>query len=122
VTVYRLFSGAVSVRPARNHPLQRLRPDLPAWLGQCLIGAMEKNPEKAFQGRKRVCQGAGKWLEPGRRRSLGTLPPQYRRIDPLRLWQGLALLFAAALSSADRSAAPAMTGGQLKHPNAGAPA
>jgi hypothetical protein len=97
VTVYRLFSGGPFPFGQRETiPLQRLRPDLPAWLGQCLIGAMERNREKRFKDASEFARALENGLSQGAARPLGTLPPQYRRIDPLRLWQGLALLFAAA--------------------------
>jgi serine/threonine protein kinase len=97
VTVYRLFSGGPFPFGQRETiPLQRLRPDLPAWLGQCLIGAMEKNPEKRFKDASEFARALENGLSQGAMRPLGTLSPQHRWIDPLRLWQGLALLFAAA--------------------------
>ena len=97
VTVYRLFSGGPFPFGQRETiPLQRHRPDLPAWLGQCLIGAMEKNPEKRFKDASEFARALENGLSQGAARPLGTLPPQHRRIDPLRLWQGLTFLFAAA--------------------------
>jgi Protein kinase domain/Protein phosphatase 2C len=97
VTVYRLFSGGPFPFGQRETiPLQRHRPDLPAWLGQCLIGAMEKNPEKRFKDASEFARALENGLSEGAMRPLGTLPPQHRWVDPLRLWQGLALLFAAA--------------------------
>jgi len=97
VTVYRLFSGGPFPFGQRETiPLQRLRPDLPAWLGQCLIGAMEKNREKRFKDASEFARALENGLSQGAARPLGTLPPQHRRIDPLRLWQGLTFLFAAA--------------------------
>jgi hypothetical protein len=97
VTVYRLFSGGPFPFGQRETiPLQRLRPDLPAWLGQCLIDAMEKNPEKRFKDASEFASALENGLSQGAMRPLGTLPPQHRWVDPLRLWQGLALLFAVA--------------------------
>ena len=95
VTVYRLFSGGPFPFGQRETiPLQRHRPDLPAWLGQCLMSAMEKNPEKRFKDASEFARALENGLSQGAARPLGTLP--HRRIDPLRFWQGLALLFAAA--------------------------
>jgi Protein kinase domain/Protein phosphatase 2C len=97
VTVYRLFSGGPFPFGQRETiPLQRHRPDLPAWLGQCLMSAMEKNPEKRFKDAGEFARALENGLSQGAMRPLGTLPPQHRWVDPLRLWQGLALLFAAA--------------------------
>jgi hypothetical protein len=96
VTVYRLFSGGPFPFGQRETvPLQRLRPDLPAWLGQCLMNAMEKNREKRFRDASEFARALENGLSQGAR-PLGILPPRHRRIDPLRLWQGLTLLFAAA--------------------------
>jgi Protein kinase domain/Protein phosphatase 2C len=96
VTVYRLFSGGPFPFGQRETiPLQRQRPDLPAWLGQCLIGAMEKNREKRFKDASEFARALENGLSQGAARPLGTLP-RHQRINPLRLWQGLALLFAAA--------------------------
>lgn len=97
MTVYRLFSGGPFPFGQRETiPLQRHRPDLPAWLGQCLMSAIERNREKRFKDASEFARALENGLSQGAARPLGTLPPQHRRIDPLRLWQGLALLFAAA--------------------------
>ncbi|HEX9591511.1 MAG TPA: protein kinase [Bradyrhizobium sp.] len=96
VTVYRLFSGGPFPFGQRETiPLQRLRPDLPAWLGQCMMSAMEMNREKRFKDANEFARALENGLSQGAARPLGTLPPQHRRIDPLRLWQGLTFLFAA---------------------------
>lgn len=43
VTIYRLFSGGPFPFGRRETvPLQRLRPDLPTWPGQCLMSAIKK--------------------------------------------------------------------------------
>ena len=97
VTVYRLFSGGPFPFGQRETiPLQRLRPDLPAWLGQCLMSAMEKNREKRFKDAREFARALENGLSQGAARPLGILLPQHRWIDPLRLWQGLTFLFAAA--------------------------
>ena len=96
VTVYRLFSGGPFPFGQRETiPLQRLRPDLPAWLGQCMMSAMEMSREKRFKDASEFARALENGLSQGATRPLGTLPPQHRRINPLRLWQGLTLLFAA---------------------------
>ena len=97
VTVYRLFSGGPFPFGQRETiPLRRHRPDLPTWLGQCLMRAMEKNPEKRFKDAGEFAKALENGLSQGAIRPLGVLPPRDRRIDPLRLWQGLTFLFAAA--------------------------
>ena len=96
VTVYRLFSGGPFPFGQRETiPLQRLRPDLPAWLGQCMMSAMEMNREKRFKDASEFARALENGLSQGAAQPLGTLPPQHRRTNPLRLWQGLTFLFAA---------------------------
>jgi serine/threonine protein kinase len=95
VTAYRLFSGGSFPYGVREkYPLQRLRPDLPEWLGCCIGRAIEMDREKR-------CKDAGEFanaLENGLSRG-EALPRQAvswrERISPLRIWQGLTLLFAA---------------------------
>jgi Protein kinase domain/Protein phosphatase 2C len=97
VTVYRLFSGGPFPFGQRETiPLERHRPDLPAWLGQCLTSAMEKNRETRFKDASEFARALENGLSQGAARPLGILLPQHRWIDPLRLWQGFTLLFAAA--------------------------
>jgi serine/threonine protein phosphatase PrpC len=97
VTVYRLFSGGPFPFGQRETiPLQRHRPDLPTWLGQCLMSAMEQNREKRFRDAGEFSKALENGLSQGAARPLGVLPPRDRRIDPLQLWQGLTFLFAAA--------------------------
>jgi len=68
----------VSIRPARNHPAAKVTSRLPAWLGQCLIGAMEKNREKRFKDASEFARALENGLSQGAARPLGTLPPQHR--------------------------------------------
>jgi serine/threonine protein kinase len=95
VTAYRLFSGGSFPYGVREkYPLQRLRPDLPEWLGRCIGRAIEMDREKR-------CKDAGEFasaLENGlsRGEALSRQAVSWReRISPLRIWQGLTLLFAA---------------------------
>lgn len=97
VTVYRLFSnGAFPFGQRERVPLQRLRPDLPAWLGECLKKAIEYDRAKRFQDAGEFATALKDGL------SHGTVEPTVapRRPswhpDPLRLWQGLAALFGLA--------------------------
>jgi hypothetical protein len=97
VTVYRLFSGGPFPFGQRETvPLQRLRPDLPTWIGQCLMSAMEQNREKRFKDAGEFATALENGLRHGATRPLGALPQRDQRINPLRLWQGLTFLFAAA--------------------------
>jgi serine/threonine protein phosphatase PrpC len=98
VTVYRLFSGGAFPFGQREIiPLQRLRPDLPIWLGQCLMSAMEMNREKRFKDAGEFATALENGLSQGAAQTASVSPRRdRRRIDPLRLWQGLTFLFAAA--------------------------
>lgn len=96
VTVYRLFSGGSFPFGQREAlPLQRLRPDLPAWLGQCLTRAMDKNRDKRFGDAGEFAKALENGLRQGAMQPLTTLPRDLR-INALRLWQGLTFLFAVA--------------------------
>jgi serine/threonine protein phosphatase PrpC len=95
VTAYRLFSGGTFPYGVRErHPLQRLRPDLPEWLGRCIGRAIETDREKRC---KDAAEFAGA-LENGMSRGEALPAPAFswrERISPLRIWQGLALVFGA---------------------------
>ena len=101
VTIYRLFSGgAFPFGQRESVPLQRLRPDLPAWVGECLKKAIENDRSKRFQNAgefaKALEQGLNKAnLEIAKAPETAALSHP-RRITALRLWQSAALLFAAA--------------------------
>jgi serine/threonine protein phosphatase PrpC len=95
VTVYRLFSGGAFPYGAReSYPLQRLRPDLPAWLGHCIGRAIEMDRDKRFKDAGKFADALENGLSRGE-----ALPSQAvswrERISPLRIWQSLALLFGA---------------------------
>ena len=95
VTIYRMFTGGAFPFGQREAtPLARLRPDLPPFLGACLARALAPKPADRYAdagGLARALQlGLITAPEP---------PPKPRRtfaVTPLRIWQGLALLFAAA--------------------------
>lgn len=94
VTIYRMFAGGAFPFGQREAtPLSRQRPDLPNWLGQCLVRAIAVEPEKRFSS---VAEFADA-LENGLNRASGS-PAVSRssryRFDAVRLWQGLALFFA----------------------------
>jgi serine/threonine protein phosphatase PrpC len=96
VTVYRMLTGGAFPFGQREAvPLARLRPDLPAWLGRCLMRAIETDPEQRFQHAGEFASA----LEDGLRRDDGTRARKLswrQRINPLRVWQILACVFAAA--------------------------
>lgn len=95
VTVYRLFSGGSFPFGQRETiPLQRLRPDLPAWLGRCLTAAMDANRDNRFQDAGEFARALETGLSQGVKQPFATLPQRNRRIDALRIWQGFTCLFA----------------------------
>jgi serine/threonine protein phosphatase PrpC len=97
VTIYRLFSGGSFPFGQRETiPLQRLRPDLPAWLGRCLTRAMDANRDKRFQDAGEFARALETGLSQGVMQPFANLPHRNRLIDPLRIWQGFTCLFAAA--------------------------
>jgi serine/threonine protein phosphatase PrpC len=95
VTVYRLFSGGAFPYGVReSFPLQRRRPDLPAWLGRCIGQAIETDREKRFKDAGEFASALETGLSRGE--ALPAAAFSWReRISPLRIWQGLALLFGA---------------------------
>ncbi len=96
VTIYRMFtSGAFPFGQREAVPLARLRPDLPAWLGHCLLRAIDTDPKKRFQQAGEFAAALQDGL--GRDNSV-PLPPitWRRRLDSVQLWRGLTLIFAAA--------------------------
>jgi hypothetical protein len=96
VTVYRLFSGGSFPFGQRETiPLQRLRPDLPTWLGRCLTTAMDANRDKRFRDAGEFARALETGLSQGVMQPFATLPQRNRRIDALRIWQGFTCLFAA---------------------------
>jgi serine/threonine protein kinase len=95
VTVYRLFSGGAFPYGVReSFPLQRRRPDLPAWLGRCIGQAIETDREKRFENAGEFASALEIGLSRG---ETSPTPGSFwrERISPLRIWQGLALLFGA---------------------------
>ncbi|WP_298223463.1 bifunctional protein-serine/threonine kinase/phosphatase [Acidocella sp.] len=92
VSIYRMFSGGAF--PYGQHetwPLARLRPDLPAWLGETLGKALAARPEDRFADAGAFALA----LQLGLRKGRDALPPRKRFVfSSLRIWQGIALLFA----------------------------
>ncbi|GAN81491.1 bifunctional protein-serine/threonine kinase/phosphatase [Acidocella aminolytica] len=93
VTIYRMFSGGAF--PYGQHekcPLQRLRPDLPAWLGEALGKGLAARPEDRFADAGELARALQIGLAEGR-----DAPPMRKSfvLSRLQIWQGLTLLFAA---------------------------
>jgi serine/threonine protein phosphatase PrpC len=96
VTIYRMFSGGKFPFGQRERqPLSRLRPDLPAWLGAALKRAMATVPSERFSAADGFGQALEHGLVRGDMRASGSLR---RYISPLRVWQMLTLILAAATS------------------------
>jgi hypothetical protein len=101
VTIYRLFSGgAFPFGQRETIPLQRLRPDIPVWVGECLKKALETDPSKRFQDAgefaKALEQGLNQAnLRMPKERPLAA-PVRGLGITPIHLWQIATLIFAAA--------------------------
>jgi len=94
VTVYRLFSsGRFPFGRRETIPLQRLRPDLPAWLGQCMARAIDNNRDNRFADAGEFAKALENGLSQGVMQPLASL--RDRPVNALRLWQGLTGLFAA---------------------------
>ncbi|MCY1181491.1 hypothetical protein D9M73_219980 [compost metagenome] len=69
-------------------PPSRYRPDLPAWLDECLTRAVAADPNKRYETME-------EWLlalEQGERRALTAKPRPLLEREPLKVWRGLALL------------------------------
>jgi serine/threonine protein phosphatase PrpC len=101
VTIYRLFSGGAFPFGQREAvPLQRLRPDIPSWVGVCLKKAIENDRNLRFQNAsefaKALEQGLNQANLTASKEASVASPSRARRIAPVRLWQGLTVLFAAA--------------------------
>jgi serine/threonine protein phosphatase PrpC len=106
VTMFRAYSGgafpygnldAVSP-PRRTRPLAlaEMRPDLPAWLQQTLARAIAIDPNERFRDMIEFAVA----MENGPARAKGGVPRAltlYERA-PVRVWQGIAGLLAAALA------------------------
>ncbi|UAW99551.1 bifunctional protein-serine/threonine kinase/phosphatase [Halopseudomonas nanhaiensis] len=74
-------------RFGRPAPPSRYRPDIPPWLDDCLIKAVETDPEKRYET-------AEEWLlalEQGERRSLNQSAVPLLEREPLLVWRGIAL-------------------------------
>lgn len=103
VTLYRWFTGAwpfgeqeAFQRPrfARPAPPSRQRPEIPSWLDDAILTALQPEREARFGDvieLLRALEGGG-GLQTGRRRAV----PLIER-DPVRFWQGMSALLGAAL-------------------------
>jgi hypothetical protein len=98
-TIYRMFSGgAFGFSGGEVRPLSRLRPDLPLWLSRCIGQAVAVDPARRFADAAGFAAALETGLLHGDARAAGG---SWRsRIDDLRLWRTLALLFAAAFLAA----------------------
>ena len=94
VTIYRMFAGGKFPFGRRERlPLSRLRPDLPAWLGECIRRSIAERPAERFADAEALAHALESGLVRGDARPGGLAR---LRISPLRLWQAAALVFAAS--------------------------
>lgn len=96
VTLYRLLTGHYPYGEieAFQHPRfgkptapSRYRPDIPAWLDDCVLRAVAANPGERFET-------AEEWLlclEQGERQALSVRPRPLLEREPLRVWRSVAL-------------------------------
>jgi serine/threonine protein phosphatase PrpC len=107
VTLFRAFSGSFPygnvdatsrARLERPGDLATLRSDLPAWLGAVLGRAIATDPARRFADMLSFAEEleAGPALAP----LLSRRPPTLYERAPVRFWQGVSLLLAAALAAA----------------------
>ncbi|WP_342242956.1 bifunctional protein-serine/threonine kinase/phosphatase [Pseudomonas sp. OTU5201] len=97
VTLYHLLTGHYPYgeveafqhpRFGTPTPASRYRPDLPAWLDECLARAVVADPSGRYETME-------EWLlalEQGERRALAAKPKPLLEREPLKVWRGLALL------------------------------
>ncbi|MGL4316505.1 MAG: protein kinase domain-containing protein [Pseudomonas sp.] len=96
VTLYRLLTGHYPYGEieAFQHPRfgkptapSRYRPDIPAWLDDCVLRAVAANPSERFET-------AEEWLlslEQGERQALSVRPRPLLEREPLKVWRAVAL-------------------------------
>jgi serine/threonine protein phosphatase PrpC len=96
VTLYRLLTGHYPYGEieAFQHPRfgkpaapSRYRPDIPAWLDDCLLRAVAASPGERFET-------AEEWLlvvEQGERQALNVRPRPLLEREPLKVWRSVAL-------------------------------
>ncbi|MEK1905888.1 MAG: bifunctional protein-serine/threonine kinase/phosphatase [Pseudomonas sp.] len=97
VTLYRLLTGHYPYgeieafqhpRFGKPTPPSRYRPDIPAWLDDCVLRAVAANPEERFET-------AEEWLlslEQGERQALILRPRPLLEREPLKVWRSVALV------------------------------
>ncbi|MNQ40017.1 Serine/threonine-protein kinase PrkC [compost metagenome] len=97
VTLFHLLTGHYPYGEieAFQHPrfgtptaASRYRPDLPAWLDECLARAIAADPKDRYETME-------EWLlafEQGERRALTAKPRPLLEREPLKVWRGMALL------------------------------
>jgi hypothetical protein len=105
VTMYRTFAGefpygnldAVSPpRRERPKPLSELRPDLPAWLQNALGRAIAVDPAERFRDMNEFAVEME--TGPARAALTGNQQRTFYQRNPVRVWQAIAAMLAAALA------------------------
>ena len=104
VTLFRAFTGEFpygnldAISPPRRDrptPLSALRPDLPAWLQAALGRAIAIEPSKRFRDMMEFAVEME--TGPARAPLVARRPQTLYERDPIRFWQGVAVLLALAL-------------------------
>lgn len=91
VTIYRMFAGGAFPFGQREAvPLQRLRPDLPGWLGRIIARGLEQDPAERFADAGELAKALHEGLVHGEADAAPSRFPFTR----LQLWQAATLLFA----------------------------
>jgi len=97
VTVYRLFNrGEFPFGQATSHPPIPGRRDLPPWLAQCLMRAIDEDSGQRFANAAEFARALQDGLARGEPPGEGGWAE--RRHRTLHLWQGLAVVLAVALA------------------------
>lgn len=91
IMFYRVFSaGAFPYGQRETYPLQKLRPDLPAWLGAVLAKGLSENPEKRFANAGELAEALCIGLREGKD---VIESPQRSVFNNVRIFQGTTILF-----------------------------
>ncbi len=94
VTMYRMFAGGAYPFGQREAvPLQRLRPDLPSWLGRIIQQGMAAEPAQRFADAGEMAKVLHEGLVSGMQDAATESP--FPRITKLQAWQAAAVIFAA---------------------------
>ena len=93
VTIYRMFAqGAFPFGQRESVPLQRLRPDLPSWLGKIIQQAIADDPGQRFADAGEMADALHEGLVSGM--GDAAKPSRFPRLTKLQAWQAATVIFA----------------------------